>query len=301
MTLPNFLIIGASKSGTTTLHNIFLQHPEIFICPTKEVGFFWAYEEDIKMEGPGVDRLRHVLITDLGQYERLFAKATSAKAIGEASVRYISHPNVPERIHRIIPRVRLIANLRQPADRAFSAFTMNRRDGLEPCSDFREALKQERSGLRDRWISCRYLNRGFYYDSLKRYLEYFDRGQMHISLMDDLISDPQGLLKNLFKFLEVDESFSPDLSKRYNPSGIIRNPIRRIIWTHSNRIRAAIRPIISARMRRLSTQWFIRDVEKPAFDPDMRAALTEYYRQDIEHLQELLDRDLHCWLKDADS
>jgi len=297
MTLPNFLIIGASKSGTTTLHNFFLQHPEIFMCTTKEVGFFWAYENDIQIQGPGAERLKNVLVTDMDRYQRLFDKVTTERAIGEASVRYISYPDVPERIHRYIPHVRLIASLRQPADRAFSAFTMNQRDGLEPCSDFQEALAQERAGLRDQWISCRYLNRGFYYSSLKRYLECFDRQQMHISLMEDLIDHPQDLLLSLFRFLEVDESYASDLSHRHNPSGVIRNPAQRFIWTHSNRLRAAVRPLFSARFRHVAADWFLRDLEKPKFAPDLRAELTEYYRQDIEQLQDLLQRDLSHWLK----
>jgi len=297
MTLPNFLIIGASKSGTTTLHNVFLHHPEIYMYPTKEVGFFWAYEQDIQIQGPGADRLKNVLVSDMDRYQSLFDKVTTEKAIGEASVRYISYPEVPERIHRYIPHVRLIASLRQPADRAFSAFTMNRRDGLEPCSDFQEALVQERVGLRDQWISCRYLNRGFYYASLKRYLDFFNRQQMHISLMEDLIDHPQDLLKSLFRFLEVDESYASDISHRHNPSGIISNPLQRFMWTHSNRLRAAIRPFFSARVRHRTTEWFMRDLEKPQFPHHLRVELTEHYRKDIEQLQDLLQRDLSHWLK----
>jgi len=297
MTLPNFLIIGASKSGTTTLHNVFLNHPEIYICPTKEVGFFWAYQENIQIQGPGAERLKNVLITDLNQYQQLFDKVSTEKAIGEASVRYISHPNVPERIHSIIPHVKLIASLRQPADRAFSAFTMNRRDGLEPCSDFQEALEQERSGMRDHWISCRYLNRGFYYASLKQFFELFDRQKFHISLMEDLIDNPMGLLISLFRFLEVDESFASNLSHRHNPSGIIRNPLKRFMWTNSNRLRAAVRPILEPRFRHLATEWFMHDLEKPQFPLQLRVELTEYYRKDIEQLQDLLQRDLSHWLE----
>ena len=294
--MPNFLIIGAPKTGTTTLHYALMQHPDIFLCPLKEVGFFWAYEEDVLLLGPGAIRMKNVLVRNLEDYQLLFEKATTEKAIGEFSVRYIYHPRAPERIHRLIPNARLIASLRQPADRAFSAFYMNIRDGLEPCHDFREALEQDRQGIRDQWITCRYLNRGFYYASLKRYLDFFDHQQLHISLMEDLISDPQHLIQSIYSFLGVENNLAVNMSKPSNASGIIRRPIQRFIWVNTNRLRALVRPLFNARLRHVVTEWFIRDLEKPIFPPELRRELTNYYREDIERLQDLIERDLSHWL-----
>ena len=297
MTMPNFLIIGAAKGGTTTLHNVLAQHPDVYMCPVKESGFFWAYGEEVRLQGIGAERLRNRLIDDLNRYQKLFDGVTNQNAIGEASVRYLSTANTPKVIHGFIPGARLVASLRQPADRAFSAFYHNLRDGIEPCSDFGEAIAQDKNGLRDHWVVCRYLNVGFYYQFLKRYSDIFDRNQIHISLFDDLKENPYELISSLYKFLDVDDTFRPDLSHRDNVTGIIRNPLLRAAWARSSKLRATIRPLLKDRMRHNVFEWVIRFQDKPLFSPELRLELTEYYREDINRLQDLLDRDLSHWLK----
>ncbi len=296
MTMPNFLLIGAPKAGTTTLAEALEQHPEIYMCPIKEVGFFWAYEEGIRLAGPGHEKLRHRLVTKLEDYQRLFQGAEHKKAIGEASVRYLASPQAPARIHQFIPHAKLIVSLRQPAERAYAAFMHNVRDGLEVCSDFAEAISQELNGLRDGWLTCRYLDRGFYYQSLKRYLQFFPIEQMHISLMEDLIEDAQGLMRDLYRFLEVDETFIPDLSRKRNVSGIIRHPVLRMLWIKSNRLRAALRAFLPRSLRREVFEWITQDLIKEPLPLEIRAQLTEYYREDILRLQDLIRRDLSHWL-----
>ena len=297
MTMPNFLIIGAAKGGTTTLHNVLAQHPDVYMCPVKESGFFWAYGEEVRLQGIGAERLRNRLIDDLNRYQKLFDGVTNQIAIGEASVRYLSTANTPEVIRGFIPGARLIASLRQPADRAFSAFYHNLRDGIEPCSDFGEAIAQDKNGLRDHWVVCRYLNVGFYYQFLKRYFDIFDRNQIHISLFDDLKENPYELISSLYKFLDVDDTFRPDLSHRHNVTGIIRNPLLRAAWARSSKLRATIRPLLKDRMRHNVFEWVIRFQDKPLFSSELRLELTEYYREDITRLQDLLDRDLSHWLE----
>jgi hypothetical protein len=296
MTLPNFLVIGASKGGTTTIHQVLDQHPQVFMCSVKEVGFFWSYGEPVEFHGPGQEKLRNRLVNDLDRYQALFKNAANEKALGESSVRYISTPRAPKVIHDLIPQAKLIASLRQPADRAYSSYMHNLRDGVEPCSQFAEAVAQELNGERDDWTFCRYLSRGFYSVQIKRYLEYFEKEQLHISLFEDLKNNPKTLFRGLYRFLKVDEKFSPDLSHKHNVSGVIKNPVLRNMWTRTGRLRAAMRPLMSDRLRHAATEWFMRDLEKPQFPKELRKELTEYFRQDIEQLQDLIGRDLSHWL-----
>ncbi len=293
--LPNFLLIGAPKAGSTSLYYYLSQHPQVFMCPVKEVGFFWAYG-GYQPKGPGNERLRHRVISDLARYEALFEDVKDEKAIGEASVRYLASPRSPELIQRFIPQARLIVCLRQPADRAFSAFVHNLTDGVEPCTDFAEALAQERQGLREGWTQARYYENGRYATSLKRYLQHFDREQMHISLFEDLKDDPKGLMRDLYTFLGVDASFIPDTEHRYNPSGLIRNPVLRTLWARLSKLRAIVRPFFSQRVRYGVAEWVMRDTVKPTFSPELHAELTAFYREEIEELGELLQRDLSHWL-----
>jgi len=297
MTMPNFLIIGAARGGTTTLHYVLNQHPDVFMSPIKETEFFWAYGERVNFEGPGVVWIKNRIIIDLEDYEKLFDRVSTETAIGESSARYMSHPRSAQLIHQFIPEAKLIASLRQPADRAFSAFVQARRDGIEPCEDFSEALTQERNGLRNSWTKGGYLNRGFYYVELKRYLKYFHRDQMHISLFEDLSAHTEQVFSSIFKFLNVDDKFVPDASRPHNASGIIRNPLIRFLWTRSGNIRVALRSVIDERVRHNMFEWLIRDLKKVDFPPELRIELTEYYREDIEKLQGLIDRDLSHWLE----
>lgn len=301
MTLPNFLVIGAAKSGTTSLHYLLGQHPQVFMCPEKEIGFFWAYGENVVLKGPGSEKLRHRLVDDLGRYQNFFKAVTNQTAIGESSVRYLTSPHAPHTIHRFIPQARLVAILRQPAERAYSAFLHNLRDGLEPCKDFTTAIAQERDGLRDDWMFCRYLKQGFYAECLSRYLQVFPDGQMFIALFDDLLQNAQGLVAKLFLYLGVDDSFAVDASKPANVSGVIRNPFLRLIWTRSNRLRATLRPWIDPRVRHSTFEWLIRDLYKPVYPPEIRAELTKFYRQDILQLQDILGRDLSHWMDNPTS
>lgn len=295
--MPNFLIIGARKSGTTTLHYVLDQHPEIFMSPTKEPAFFWAHGEEVELQGPMALLLKHRVIHDLDHYQQLFDGVTTEKAVGESTSRYLTDSRSPSLIHQFIPRAKLIAILRHPADCAFSKYTQYLRDGVETCTDFGEVLTQERQGLRDYWTFGHYLREGFYHAALTRYMEFFDPEQIHVSLFEDFVEAPMGLTRNIFRFLEVDENYLPDLSQRHNVSGVIRNPAKRFFWTRSNSLRAAVRPLVSLRMRHLFSEWVFRDLEKPQFPPALRAELTEHFRGDIERLQDLLGRDLSHWLE----
>jgi len=266
------------------------------MSPVKEPGFFWAHGQEKYLYGPGINALKHRIYNDLVSYQGLFEGAKSEKAVGESSVRYLAHPRSPELIHRFIPQAILIINLRHPADRAFSEFLHNLRDGLEPCDNFADAIIEDRQGLRDQWTIGRYLHPGFYYAAIKRHLEYFDRQQLTISLIEDLFEDPLSILQSIFRKLGVDDIFVPDLSHRHNVSGVIGNPLSRFVWTRSNWLRAAIRPLLSERVRHSVSEWVFRDVKKPLFEPELRAELTDIYCQDIKKLQDFLQRDLSHWL-----
>lgn len=296
MTLPDFLLIGAPKAGSTTLNIALNQHPEIFMCPRKEVGFFWIHGDDSELQGPGTALMKNRVIRDTESYQKLFSGVRSEKRIGEASVRYISHPRAPKMIHHFIPETQLIAILRQPADRAFSSYLHARREGIEPCNTFAEAIDQERKGLRDNWSTLRLLRPGYYYEALTRYTKLFDISNIHISLFDDLHSNPQALIKNIYNFLGVNDAFVADLTHHHNASGIIRNPISRWFWAKSKHLRAYFRPYLNGNLKHSIYEWVIRDMEKLKIDPELRVELTELYREDIEQLQELIRRDLDHWV-----
>src|SRR3954454_23553703 len=206
MTFPTFLILGAAKAGTTALYHYLKQHPEVCMSEIKETNFFALMGRPLDFRGPGdQEHINRFSVTTWGAYHSRFPDLTDAKAVGEASPLYLYSPEAPGRIARWLPRAKLVVILRDPVDRAYSAFLHLVRDGREAVRDFGEALRREKSRVADHWEHIwHYRAMGLYHEQLKRYADRFDRAQMRIYLHEDLEADPRGVLQDLFRFLGVD-------------------------------------------------------------------------------------------------
>lgn len=296
LAMPTFLIIGAAKSGTTSLHHYLDQHPQVFMSPIKETNFFAFCNGIPQFRGPWAGLLRQTSVTDLEDYQRLFSAGASQRARGEASPRYLMYPGTAGRIRRYVPDAKLIAILRHPADAAFSAFMMRLRDGHEPYDDFRQAIEAEVRGERQAWSFGNYLSSFCYSQQLSAYFSLFPRDQIRVYLFDDLKADPVRLLRDIFQFIDVTPDFIPDRSIQLNRSGVVRNPVLRALWNRSGPVRARVRAFLPNRMRRRAYQIVVRNLVKPRFEPRLRRQLVDLYRDDIIQLQELIRRDLTGWL-----
>jgi hypothetical protein len=149
MTLPNFLVIGAGRSGTTSLHHYLGQHPDIFVPAVKEPNFFAFMGEDIVVVDHYDHWIRQNSITDLAAYKALFDRATAEHAIGEVSPQYLFNRRAPERIKALIPQARLIVILRNPADRAYADYIARFGNGWKTRTDFRSAISEEERRTRE--------------------------------------------------------------------------------------------------------------------------------------------------------
>jgi Sulfotransferase family len=293
MTMPNFLIIGAMKSGTTALYYYLEQHPEIYMSPVKEPNFFSSQEQENAVD----------TVTDIGTYQNLFNGASGKKAIGEASHSYLYEPRAAAEIRRYLPEARLIAILRNPIDRAYSHFLHMVRSGTEPINDFSQALQENGRvvGIHEGRIFQDYIGRGLYYDQLQRYFGLFPREQVRVYLYEDLSGAPISTVQDAFRFLEVDASFVPDVSLRRNVSGHPKYKILDGLLRRQSRIKHAAKIHLPARMRwRLSKAFDdlkTRNlVQPPPLKPEVRRQMIRIYREDIIRVQELIHRDLSGWL-----
>jgi hypothetical protein len=296
-TLPDFLVIGAAKAGTTALHEYLRQHPQVCMSRRKEPNFFAFDQQPPRFGGPG-DRtiLNRDVIWRFDDYLRQFVHARPGQVVGEISPRYLDTPGAAERIRGRLPEARLVAILRQPADRAWSHFSMRRRDGFEPCATLEDALADAPRRVRENWGSGRYFERGLYARQLGAYYARFSRDRIRIYLYDDLVADARGLLSDLLAFLGVDQDVVPDISRRPNPSGDLRNPLLRWLWTRPG-ARSFVRPLLPKPLRQAVSSWVIRrPLVRRSMPPETRVRLTELYRDEILRLQELIDRDLSVWL-----
>ena len=189
--LPNFIIIGAARAGTTSLYAYLSQHPQIFMSPIKETRFF-AYEGPDTKTFLGRPNPNIFPITTLEEYRALFEPAKSELAIGEASPIYLESPVAAQRIKQLLPEAKILAILRNPADRAFSDYLLALRYG-------RADWKVEDAFGEDE----HYVQVGFYYGKLKRYFDLFPREQIKICLHADFSRDAISVMQDIFEYLGV--------------------------------------------------------------------------------------------------
>jgi len=300
MTLPNFLIIGAGSSGTTSLYHYLKQHPDIFMSPIKEPRFFYLEGEQLNFRGPGDQQIIRSSVTNPEDYQKLFEGVTNETATGEASPIYLNSARASERIRHYLPEAKLIAILRNPVDRAYTNFLNKVQQGREPFTDFREALQEEEKRIRANWMnSWHYVQRGFYHTQLRRYFDRFPRDQIKIYLFEELVADPVNLLQDIFRFLGVKEDFIPDVSLKHNVS---KTPKFRTLYAmlkKRNRFTATAGSLFGKeRLRSLVTKVLRFNFCKPRVLPkEVRKQLIEVYREEILKLQDLINRDLSKWLE----
>jgi hypothetical protein len=269
--LPNFLIIGAMRSGTTSLARYLDAHPEVFLAPQKEVHFFDRHYDE------GLD-----------WYRRQFSGASGQRAIGEATQSYIYDEPVPARMAATVPDARLVAILRNPVDRAYSHYWLNRAQGREPL-EFAEALTEEPKRISGpNWgirLGRSYLDRGRYLGQLRRVCDHYPRDSLLVVLFEDLRDDPAGTYECVCRFLKVDDSFRPsNLGDPINPAVEFRSMrLRDLSQRFPGRLGAAIGRVN------------VRKADYPKIDPALRKELLARFEDDNAELAAWLNRDLSVW------
>lgn len=294
--LPTFLGIGAPKCATTWLYNCLDAHPEIFVSDVKETNFFVFDTIDGRLD----------------EYTAHFEEAFGARAVGEVSVSYISSSVAPRRAHTHIPDAQLFASLRNPIDQTYSYYWHLQRQNfhgwdlerVNQIQSFEDALKE---------IPDQLLEPGFHYRNLQRWLQYFDRSQLHVLLLDDVKEDAGCELARLYEHLGVDPTFRPssmrtgDRSARRgtSPRGPLVERVRQLLYYGINRclyhpLKRAIgqyradRLKEALRLRQIMEQLFRKD-GYPDMDPSTRDRLREVFEDDIQKLENFLSRDLSHW------
>lgn len=293
MILPNFLIIGPGKSGTTALYGILVQHPEIYMSPVKEPHFF-SFDgagDNTVVFGYGHRKIVlaecTTMVRNIEDYAKLFIGVKDEKAIGEASPSYLSNQQAPAKIYQYIPKAKLIAVFRNPINRSYSHYLHNFASTRES-RDFVTALK-----------AGHYLKEGYYSIYVKRYLKIFDQKQLGLFLYDDFRADFGSFIRQVLQFLEVDIRYVPDMKNiRTRKSGKPKNKIIHNIFKKKNLMRTLVRLMIPKQFRGpLGTKIYNRNVRRPEMYDEARNILLTTYREEILQFQDLINRDLSHWIE----
>ena len=301
--LPDFLIIGAGKSGTTSLEAYLDQHPEIFLPTRKEPNFF-AYEHRRADEFSDLETIEHfnTSVTTYEAYSALFEQAKEEHKVGEISNTYMYMPGSIDNINKYIPEAKFIAILRQPAERLFSRYMHLVRVNKQPEGEFEDLFDKQSIW----WERADLINEGYYYRNLKQYFDAFDASRIKVLLHEDLLKQRDETLAEMCRFLGVSDCFEFKSSTFYNQSGVIKNQgLNKLIGNDSVLIKGMKR-VSPAIYDKIKSSNFLKDVvekvrnknlERKKLSPELKSRIShEIYGEDIANLSKLIDRDLSHWL-----
>lgn len=294
---PNFFIVGGMRCGTTSLWSYLRQHPEIYMPQFKEPIFFCTSHKSKQC------------IRDYKAYLDLFSSVTNQKAVGEASAAYLTSPESAELIYSAYPDAKIIISLRNPVEQAFSVYQWMIREGWEWITPFEKALRAEEGRWKDEKFkqTVEYSQVYFYSrialhsEQISRYLDLFPRENIKVILFDDLKNNPVETVQNIYKFLDVDPSFLPNIE--------IHNKSRMPLWGKGQFFFKKNMPILIEKYRIPS--FFKKILKQYAVEINLslgsyrscnlkletRCKLLQIYRNDIYKTSQLIEKDTSNWLR----
>lgn len=267
--LPDFLILGAMRAGSTSLYRYLGAHPDVYITP-KELGFFTEHFDK-----------------EIDWYRDQYSGRSEA-VLGEATADYLARPSAMRRIAATLPEANLIASLRNPVDRAFSHYGLLSSRGVDTRT-FDRAIDEELAAVAEHGPDAEgvfYLSHGMYDVHLARWFELVDRKRMHLVVFDELKSDPLEVYRRICRVLGVPETFVPE---------ILGESVNAYVTFRSIRVRKAAQrmpPPLGRAVARLNTR---QDADRPVMSSGGRAKLIEFYAPRIATIESLTGLDLSNW------
>jgi hypothetical protein len=284
----NFYCVGVQKSGTTTLHDILKEHPQIFLPKKKEAHYFDMdnrYEKGLSW-----------------YYNEFFQEYNGEKICGSCNPDYIYFEEVPRRIFEAFgSKIKLVFIFRNPADRAFSHYLMSKRRMIET-EVFEKAITLEASRIRIDYkhkSDFSYISRGYYAEQLKRYLEYFPIENMFfIRFEDDFIKNRKNTINQLLKFLEV-EQYNLELNIKSNEAKTSKYPrLQNFIFNDKNPLKKSLNfsKSLKNNLKNKLEKIILSKDSNEKLEKELRKKIMSFYSDDISLLEELTGMNFNCWL-----
>lgn len=295
MTLPNFVIAGATRSGTTSLYYYLKQHPEIRFPDLKEPRYFSSINLKLPQAGPGDNTVDEKLITNISDYTRLYADIKGYKRIGDASSEYLYHyEETADEIHKVLNDIPVLIILRNPIERAYSAYNNLVRDGRE-CETFEKGLELEDFRIKNNWdMMWAYKSVGMYYKQVEKYMKVFSR--VHVIIFEEFVKNADYHLGSVYDFLGILKDVNVDTGVSYSHSGTPKNKFIGWVTSRNNQYIYPLRKAVMESLPRSLLEKFAEKMySKSQIKPETREYLRSYYQQDIKRLEDLLSKDLSHW------
>lgn len=293
---PDFFIVGAPKTGTTSLHHYLRQHPRLFMPAVKELNYFGSDRE-----------LRNTPRLTLDEYLSVFRPAGAADRIGEASVSYLRSSLAAKEIAEFAPHAQAIVMLRDPVEVMHALHTELVFLGSEDLTDFAAAVAAEADRREGRRIPSAANNpRAVLYreavafgEQLQRYFDALGREHVHVIIFDDFKADTAAAVRDTFRFLNVDDAFQPTLEV-VNPAKVARlRAIQRVLQSPPGWVRRSVRSVLPRptrkRIYRGVSRLNARPQSREPLAPELRGQLVAELTPEIDRLETMLGRDLSAW------
>jgi hypothetical protein len=287
----DLMIVGAQKAGTTSLNLYLSQHPMLITHKQTEMIYFL----DDKTYSLGYEHA----------YHRYFPHHETGKMLLAKNVGVMYSRQAMERLYKHNPQMQVVIVLRNPVDRAYSAYWFARRRGQEDLKTFEEAIEASPDRYKDKGIfrqgNCSYMDRSLYAKHLKMIFSIFPRSQVHIFLTDDMKKDIRGVCNHIFTSIGLDQDVSLDTKREHNRASIARSELLARLLGRKSFLKRTFRKILSDKpadkikdmLNRLNEQ----EVEIPPISPETAARLFKYFEPHNERLAELIGRNLSHWNK----
>jgi len=277
--LPNFFIVGAPRSGTTSLYAYLSQITEIYMSPVKEPEFF----------SPNCSTNNGLIpIVNKKDYLVLFKKVKDEHAIGEASTCYLEDPDSAKLIHKEVSDARIIILIRDPLDRAYSHYLIQLRNNIEKKS-FHESIINILKKY-DPLTSNHYLHAGLYSEQILRYINTFGKKNVKIIIFEEFIQNESNTVREVLSFLGINYEFNfdSDTHNTFNlPKGKLANKV-----LHSKTIKKIVGKIIPTDSRQLLKEKLLLQTKKPLMKEEDKKILKNFYKDDVKKLKNILEREL---------
>jgi hypothetical protein len=283
---PNFFIVGAPRSGTTTLYYTLKEHPDVFMSPTKEPLFFNTERTE----------------KEWTNYMDLFKNASKEKIIGEASPSNLYFEESPRLIKKYCANAKILIQLRDPVERTISYHKLLIKQGRQKLS-FKEALKKEDKIINGKInLKFHYCDKSLYYHQVKRFYDLFGKNNVKVTIFEDFVSNPRKILKEICSFLKIDPMLLPKNIRKYNSGNKARIPsLNRFIIIDSF-FKKFLKLIIPKEIARFCKSKFLLQINDSKIPIEVKISEEEKlifrrrFVQDIKKLEKLINRDLNHWL-----
>lgn len=293
MSLPNFIIVGASKAGTSSVWNYLNEHPDIFLPKPKEPLFFIKdIYNQFNDDDPGYSEVKDRIIQNIEDYSSLFENTNRYKAIGEASASYLYYSQEASAniLKTLGPKTKIIIILRNPVDKIISHYKFYRLKGFEK-QGFNKALDNENTRVKNNYNPFyHYRRQGFYYENVKCFIDNFN--DVHICFYEDLKANSQLFLDEIFLFLRVDKINVESSNLIHNKSYVPKHSFINSIFDRIGKDTKSLRKHINIDWKKIRNNLNKINEDKYIIDTEKYNELMKEYVDDIDKLEKLLKIDL---------